>query len=945
MKGKRLIFTLILSVIILTALAITPEYATQPLPQDPDLICGKFRNGMSYFILKNAKPENRAELRLFVNAGSVNEDDDQQGLAHFTEHMAFNGTQSFERTEVVDYLTSIGMGFSNGLNAGTSYEFTYYMLKVPTDNPEQLRTGIQILSEMAHTVAYHPEELEKERGVIIEEWRMGQGAQQRVSNATMSVLFNGSKYAFRNPIGTEEVLRNFTRDQIVRFYEDWYHPANQSVIAVGDFEPEDVLEILEEYFGQIPAKEKPRQMEKIVIPPNVEPQVVIVTDPEFPYNTTQIIWKREMRPNNTVGDYYDELKQELFGNMLSKRLEEFSKKPNPPFSYAIVLSSNILKGLGGTMAVAMTPKGKGEESVRVILREAERVERFGFLPSELERAKQDISRQLDRAVAQKSTRESESVTWGFLEMLMFGNAYMSPEQNQLLGKELLELVTLEELNTQGSTLFTDENLFIALIGPDSSKSSMPSEEQLLSIFADVKAAELEPYADLVIDKPLVSEKPKAGTIKKQITNRKAGIDIWTLSNGVKVYLKKTNFKEDEVLLSAYSPGGYSQNDEAALSAAKLLSEYIDDSGFGEFDAIALQKATSGKVARAGVSLGLNSEGFSASCSPQDLELMFQMLHQYATNPRWDEDDFQSFLQRQESFLENQELDPQSYYFEQLWASAYSNHPFMQSTKLEDLSKASIAQMQNVFQDRFADFSDFSFIIVGNYDEKEIKTLVRTYLGSLPGTKRKEGFKDLGIRPITGISENRFEKGISDRCYATLISSSPYKPNMPSRSALNVMEQIYNEKLRENIRENLSGAYVVQAATSPMRYPSSHLISLAILMCEPSRVDELLDAMIATADSLKQGLFDQRYLNNAKTTLLKAYEEDIKSNRYWLSGIQNGLIQDRAIDAFLEFPKYYEAITMEDIKMAAKEHLNYEENLLRLIMLPEKKQEPGAAKER
>lgn len=937
MKGKRLILPLILLLIAVAAMALTPEQASQPLPQDPDLLSGKLRNGMSYYILRNSKPEKRAELRLYVNAGSVNEDDDQHGLAHFTEHMAFNGTKSFGRTEVVDYLTSIGMGFMNGLNAGTSYEFTYYMLKVPTDDAAKLSTGIHILSEMAHALSFAPDELERERGVILEEWRMGQGPQQRISDATNKILFNGSKYAQRSPIGTEEVLRGFKRDQIQRFYTDWYHPANQSVVIVGDFDPTAMLALVEQFFAVIPARENPRTAERVVIPENLDPQIAIVTDPEFPYNMAQIIWKREMRPAVTLGDYFTQLKQDIYLDMLSSRLEEISKKPDPPFSYAGMGSSNVLKGLGATMGFAIVPKNKSEQALRVILTEAERVERHGFVPSEYERAKARLIRRVEQAVAQKSTRASDDVTWNFISMLNYGDAFLSPEQEEEMVKTLVGQLSLEELNVLGPTMFTDKNLFIALIGPDSSKDSLPSQEKILSIVTEARGQELQPYADLVLDKPLIPTPLKAATIKKQSFNRKAGITSWTLSNGVKVYLKKTNYKQDEVLLSAWSPGGFAYADEASLPSANLLTWYVGDGGFGEFDATALQKATAGKVAQADLTLGLNSEGFRASCSPQDLELMFQLIHQFGTNPRFDEADFDSFLQRARSMLENSQLDPQSYFFDKLGAAPYNDHPYARGLRPEDLDKVDMDTVQSVFRDRFGDFSDFSFVIAGNFDEARIKTLVRTYLGSLPATRRKEGYKDVGMRPFSGISENRFQRGISERCFAAITTIGPYKGDVANRAKMQALMQIYNEKLRENVRENLSGVYVVQAWPSAVRYPSPHLITNAFLTCDPVRVDELLDAIVVTSDSLRQGLFDDRYISAAKATLMNIYDERIKTNSYWVDGILNGIAHDRPLDAFLSFPKHYQSIDRQAIIDAANTYLLYDRNMLKLIMLPEARQ--------
>ena len=940
MTGKRIIGSIFLFLMAFALLALSPEQASQRLPQDPDLISGRLANGLSYYILQNPKPENRLEMRLYVNAGSVNEDDDQRGLAHFTEHMAFKGTKSFAKSEVVDYLSSIGMGFMNGLNAATSYEFTYYMLKVPTDDAEKLRTGFKILSEMAHAVLFEHEELEQERGVILEEMRLGQGPQQRVSDASMKVLFGGSKYAERSPIGIESVLRNFDQATIKRFYSDWYHPANQSVILVGDHDPVQLQALVEEFFGAIPARQNPRIMPEITVPENIEPQVVIVTDPEFPYNMAQITWKREARPTFTVGDYYENLKEELYCDMLSTRLEELSKKPNPPFSFAALMNGNLLKSLGGTIGMAITPGGKTAGAVETILTEARRVELHGFSEGEFERAKTKLRRQLQQAVDQKSTRMSESLTWSFISLLNYGDAYLSPEQERDLVDNLLEKVTLAELNSLGSSLFPDTNLFVSLTAPESDAASLPSEEALLALINEAKASTPEAYEDKVSDKPLIAKAPKAGTIRKRLVNRSAGINTWVLSNGIRVHAKKTDFKQDEVILTAWSPGGSSQLEVEDLPSANALTWYIGESGVGEMDATELQRATVGKVARARVTMGLEFEGFRASCSPTDLELMFQLIHQYATNPRFDEEAFGSFIDRAGSVLENSLKDPQSYFFDQLSSAIYDNNPYQQSIRPEQLQDVDLERMESIFADRFADFSDFQFVIVGNFDEDELMRYVRTYLGSLPGTNRKEKFQDHNIRPFSGVSEVRFERGIGDRCFAGIVTTAPYKASLENRVAMQGLFQVYNERLRENVREELSGVYVVQAWPEIARYPSPHMVTNVLIACDPNRVDELLDAVLDTANEVINGEFADRYVSAAKATLQNIYADRIKTNGYWVDGILFGITEDRALDSFLAYPQMYQKLDAATISNAAKQWLTYDKNMLKLIMLPEASKEPS-----
>lgn len=936
MKGKRLFLSLlILWLSIQGVFALSAEYASQPLPQDPNLLCGRLSNGLKYYIIANKQPANRAEMRLFVNAGSVNEDDDQRGLAHFTEHMAFNGTKSFAKNQVVDYLSSIGMGFMNGLNGMTSYDFTVYMFKVPTDNQEQLSKGMLILSEMASAVSFDPAEIERERGIIIEEWRMGQGASERISSAQNKVLFAGSKYAERSPIGTYEVLSTFTPATIKRFYKDWYHPENQSVVIVGDFDPQEMLALVTQHFGSIPKNDSPRVAPRHIIPENTEPQVVVAKDKEFPYTVMQVIWKKDVTPMRTVGDFYQELKSQLFFDMLNARLNEITRKPNPPFSMAMGFDQPQLKTMGGAMIYALLAPNKGEEALQAILTEAERVQRFGFSTSEFDRAKVNVLRRMERQVAQNDTRESEGITWGLLSTLLHGTAYISASQEDLLARSLIEEIALNDVNTLVANLIPDKNMFVSIAGPDTDKAVYPTEERIREIIASVTSADMDDYDDKVIDQPIMAQKPKPGSIRKQVNIRRSGISKITLSNGIVVYLKKTDFKKDEIILSGFSRGGFAQLGPELITAGNTLSWYISESGFGQFDAVSLDKATVGKVASAGLTLSLNQEGISASCSPQDMELMFQMLHQYATQPRFEQDDFASFLSKAKAMMENDSLDPENVFSNTLDIELFSNNPYAIPTQAADLDNLTLDQLRQVWADRFANFGDFTFIVAGNFDEAALKTMLRTYVATLPATKVKDAIRDVGIRPLQGQKEVRFRKGVDERCFAAHITSGPLNADIKTRAELNAMSMVLNEKLRENIREDRSGVYVIGAWPSIERYPAPSYRFTIYMACSPERVDELNEAIFATIDSLRAGQYDDKYVASAKITLQKRHEESIRRNRWWVDGIQSAIWFNRPEDQFMQYPAIYEAIDRNAITAAACRYLNFERNKLTVIMLPEK----------
>ncbi len=930
---------LLLLTAMLAALAAQPaELAQIPLQQDAAVLSGTLANGLDYYIMRNAKPANLAELRLYVDVGSVNEDEDQRGLAHFTEHMAFNGTKNFAKSEVVNYLSSIGMGYYNGLNAMTSYDYTVYTLKIPTDDGAKLNQGLLILSDMAHQVSFEAAEIERERGVIIEEWRLGQDAGTRVRDAQNSVFLAGSRYAERSPIGTYEVISGFSHDTLRRFYRDWYRPDLQSVVVVGDFEPQAMLALVEQYFGAIPARLDPRPHEQFNVPENLAPQAIVTTDPEFPRNMLQVMWKKDVQQVSNIGEYYANLQNTLFYTMLNNRLEEFSRRPDPPYTFAAAFEYPMLRTMSAAAMYAMFTQGKSEEALNTVLTEAERVQRFGFLPSEFERAKIDVLRDAERAVAEKSTYESTDIAWEFVDALSNRNVITSPEFRQLLTQELLQAVTLEEVNAVVGTLIQDKNMTIALSGPRQEGLAYPSEQRLLEIARGVNSLEIAPYEDKTVNEPLLEAIPEPVAITKESFDAKSGVSIWTLANRVKVYAKKTDFKNDEVLLQAISPGGFSRYDSTDVPAARLVSDYISDAGFGKFDAISLGKATAGKVAQVTLSVDTYQESFDASCSPKDMELMFQMLHQYAVNPRFDRADFASYLQRTKTYYQNRNLDPMNVFMDRVQKELYNNHPYAKSLAEVNFDNIGLDAVERIFRDRFADFSDFSFVIVGNFDAEQLKTYCRTYLGNLPSSGRREKPKDVDIRLRKGTQAIWFNLGSTDRAFAATFLNGEYSSSPKNKVMLDALEFVLNEKLRENIREERSGVYFIQAWQSTTSYPESRYTMGTMMGCAPARVKELTEAIYATLDSLRAGDIDERYLVAANATLRQQFDESVKSNQFWISRLKSDIWQGRKLGTFLDEPGYFEQINLKNIAKAAKKYLRYDRNQLAVFMLPQARSE-------
>ncbi len=926
------LFTLI--VCLSFAQTVIPE-GQMLLPQDENILSGVLENGIKYYIVENSQPANLAELRLYVDVGSIVEDDDQVGLAHFTEHMAFNGTKHFDRTEVVDYLTSIGMGFANGLNAMTSYDFTMYQLKIPTDNKEQLDKGFLILSDMAHNVSFLPDELESERGVIIEEWRMGQNAQSRISDKVSKVRFAGSRYADRAPIGTYEILTTFTRDEIVRFYEDWYRPDLQSVVVVGDLPQEEALALVEKHFAHIPPHENPRPRETYRVPDFPEARAVVATDPEYPYSTITASWTREDKSLKTYEDFYLQLHETLFFDMLNARLGELSQSENPPFSMAYGYSGSMLKGLNSTDLMAYAATGKNREALSTLLTEAERVRLHGFTMSELDRSKTRVIRQLERAVEQSSTRESSAITWQIFSGLSGDDAIMSPQQSLDLGLLMMGMVNLDYINRLVDELITEENLTITYTANEGVDITHPTEEQLLAVYSEVLDTEIEPYEDKEVVQDLMEEKPEPGKIVKRKTRKKSGIEEWTLSNGAKVYLKKTDFKKDEILFRAQSPGGYTRYDADKTYTARLLEDYLSSSGVGEFDSTELGRIRTGKIANVLPYVSRNFEGMSGQASPKDLEFMFELAHEYATNARFDQKSLNSFINRNRPFYENLASNPERAFFNSLNEHSECHHPMSGSIDVDKLDALTLEDLQDIYNDRFADFSDFRFFFVGNFDEELMEEYVETYLASLPKVRRKDKIVDAKIRKFKGKHEVRFSKGASESAQVAHMTNGRIRQNDKNRSRIDAMLTVLNEKLRENIREELGGVYVVQAWQSYSQHPKEEYEITIYMACSPENVDELNEALFETIECVRKGDFDQSYVDSAKLVLKKRYEENISQNRYWQANIINNVLDRKKIDGFLNMQKRYDKINKRTVVRAAKKYLNFGKNKLTVIMVPEK----------
>lgn len=927
---------IILALLLLSLGMLLAEPAlnlSTPLPIDPDLTIGKLPNGITYYIKVNKKPEKRAELRLVVNIGSVQEDDDQLGLAHFTEHMAFNGTKHFKKSELVDYLNSIGFGFMNGLNAATSMDMTAYQLPTPTDTDEQLDKAFLILSDWASGVSFDNDEIERERGIIIEEWRGGQGAADRIFNKQRKVLFSGSRYGERMPIGKLEILQNFKPETIKRFYTDWYRPDTQAVVAVGDFDPVKVENLIKQYFSSIPVKQNPRPLVIYPVPDNEKPLVVIATDPELPESDVQLIWKHPNQVLKTAGDYRASLVVNLYTQMLNGRLQELSQQAEPPFTYGYNFKYNMVRSKSNYILSAGVPEAGIIKGLTTLLTEAERVQRYGFTATEFDRAKVAVMRAQERMLAEKDKQDSGRLVWRYVGNFAYDNPLMSIEQNVELNRSLYDGITLDEVNSVCRQLVTDRNMAIAVSAPEKEGLVLPTEAELLALSATVNASEISAYVDNVTDEPLIGKLPPAGKVVKTKSYSKIGVTEWTLSNGIKVLLKPTDFKNDEIMLKAFSPGGTSLYGLKDLMEAGDAPGIISDSGVGVFEAVALQKKLTGKIASVDPYIDSQKEGFYANCSKADMETMFQLINLYATAPRKDAQSYASWLTKTKTYLQNAELDPEKAYSDSTYALLFDHNPRIKNPTIADLDKFSLDKIFRIYQERFADFTDFTFIVVGSFEPSVLQGLCEKYLAVLPAAGKKEKSVDTGVRYVKGKQNMTVYKGADNKSTVQMFITGNLKYSSKTKSELTDLTYLMNEKLRENIRETRSGVYTVAAYPQVKRFPKQEYNITIYMQCAPERVVELSEAVFATLDSIKAGQFDNKYVDVVKITRTKRLETDVKENRWWQNKIDERVWNRLDLNALLEEQQLISTVSKKSLQKAAKTYLIYDKNLVQSVLYP------------
>ena len=631
----------------------------QPLPQDTAVTIGTLDNGLKYYIRVNHKPEHRAELRLVVNAGSVLEDDDQQGFAHLCEHMAFDGTSHFPKQALVNYLESIGVQFGADLNAETRFDETIYKLQIPTDTPAIVQKSFQVLADWANTVSYEDSAIDKEKHVVIEEWRIGRGAAARMRDKQFPILFKDSKYAVRLPIGLHDLIENVNHDVLRRYYTTWYRPDLMAVIAVGDFDKNTIEGVIRTLFAGIRNPTNERVRPNPPVPDMQQPLFSVATDKEATGSRVTVFYKLDVEPDKTAGDYRRNIIEDLYTSMMNDRLDELAKSANAPFLEAGDFKGRFVRSKEVYGLSANVADGGINAGLNALLLEAKRVKQFGFTQTELDREKKSLMRVIDQKYNERDKSQSAMFVSEYTQNFLEQEPIPSIDYERALYQQFLDGITLKEVNALTAKWMPENNFVVLANAPEKEGLKTPTESELKKVFEKAAKAPVVAYVDKVLNQPLVPKTPSAGKIVSEKLIPEIGVTEWQLSNGTRVILKPTDFKNDEILFNSFLAGGTSVVPDSSFIPANTAADLVNASGLGDFTSPELQKALAGKIVNCSPTMSELYSGVTGNASPKDLQTMFEMIYAYYTEPRIDSDAVAAYVKQLQTSVANRSADPQS----------------------------------------------------------------------------------------------------------------------------------------------------------------------------------------------------------------------------------------------------------------------------------------------
>jgi zinc protease len=859
---------------------------TQPLPVDPVVRTGQLANGMRYYIRRNTLPASRVSLRLAVNVGSIQEENDQRGLAHFLEHMAFNGSTNFKPGELITFLESIGAGFGPHVNAYTSFDETVYMLDVPTNQAGHVDRGMLAMHDFAVGATLSAEEVEKERGVVIEEWRGRLGAGSRITDKQLPVIFAGSRYAERLPIGTPEILKSFPRQRLVDFYRQWYRPDRMAIIVVGDINPDEAMKLVEKHFAPIPRVTASLPTIDQSVPPNKETRYSVATDPEAQGWTVSMAFKRPSETDRTVADYRRSLVQQLVSQMLNLRLREIARQQDAPFLAAQGGGASLTRSVEIFELEASVQEGRLTTGLEALMLEARRMQKFGFSNDEIERAKAATLAFYERAYKERNTSESDQYAMEYVRAFLEQEPIPGIEFEYKIASTYVPTITAQEVMAEAGKMIHDDNRVVLAVAPEKKGIAVASEQELRASLTKAGSAPVEAWTDALAGRDLVEKAPAPGKVTARRQIAELGTTVLTLSNGVEVWLKPTDFKTDQVLFSSYALGGASLASPEDYRDATLATALVSVGGMGGLSPVDLSKLLAGKIAQATPGISDYTHGTSGSASPRDLETALELNYLAFTSPNMTREAFELLKRRLTGMIENQAQNPRFVFGERVEQVNTSNHYSAVAPTPADIQGLDLETMSRFYKERFSNAADFTFLFVGSFKEAEIVPLLEQWVATLPSTGKKQStYKDMGVRFPTAAVKEEVKKGKEPASQTVMSFFADTNLDELEMHRARAAASLLEIKLRDILREELGGTYNVgvnYASTLPVKGYGAMTVQFG---SSPENVEKLTSAALKEVERLKTEGVTAEDLTRVKELERRDLEEATKENSYWLGSMQ------------------------------------------------------------
>ncbi len=934
MKNFR-IFSLLSLLIISTGVGAQQAPA---VPIDPKVRYGKLENGLTYYIRHNQQPKERAEFYIAQNVGAILENDNQNGLAHFLEHMAFNGTKNFPGKLIINYFETIGVKFGANINAYTSLDETVYNLSdVPTIRQGIIDSALLVLHDWSSHISLLENEIDAERGVIREEWRTGSGAERRMWKESNKLKYQGSQYAKRDVIGDTAVINNFRYQTLRDYYQKWYRPDQQAILVVGDVDVDKIEAKIKTMFANIKAKPNAGERPVYPIPNNIEPIIAVVKDPEARMTRIELEYKHDKMPTEvklSMGGYMKGVIDNLISTMLGYRIDEITKQANAPFVGGYAYYGELVKSKDAFQFLAVPKEGQELEGLNAMLLEAEKMKRFGFTNSELERAKTDLLKRIENAFNDRDNQKNRNLVQEYYRHFLDAEPIPGIEWEFETLKQILPMLNVEMVNQVAKRFVTDENLIVSFMAPDKPSVNIPSNEQILAAINDAKKAELTAKAEEDMNKPLIEKNPKAGKVKKISHNSSFGTTEWKLSNGVTVVFKPTTFKNDEILLSAYSYGGLSKvKNVDDLPSASLAATVVGNNGLGNYSQIDLNKLLTGKIASVTPHINQYSEGFNGKSSVADFETLLQLVYLNFTAPRKDDNAFESLKNMLRTSLANRSSDPRYAFSDSVNLTLTGRNPRTVILDLKTAEKINQEKALAIFKQRFASPADFTFIFTGNIDINNVKVrnAILTYLGGIKTKKVLEKYDDDKVRKPEGKVNNYFNQEMKVKKASNFIlynAKIPY--NLQSRIEMNTIGSILNIRYLESIREKEGGTYGVGVRGSINNIPVDEATIMMQFDTDPEKQQKLMGIIHHEVNEIVTNGPREDDLQKVKENLLKKYEEDLRENTWWQSAVV--LYYQDKINLVENYKQAVESLTPSQVKSTLKK-VTEQGNIIEVVMKP------------